>query len=128
VTKKNYQPNISILRSHKFLQMLKMVDQSIASSSSSHRETCIRTSSVFTFNLFHKWLLIAFCLENVLSQIAILDGMSITSCQSCISLGQFVCHSKLLPHVCQTSNRSRHAFKLATSFEDQCFEVCQLTK
>ena len=44
-------------------------------------------------------------LENPLSQIAILDGMSIIFfCQSCTSLGQFVCHSKLLPHMRQASN------------------------
>ena len=37
------------------------------------------------------------------SQIPILDGMSIT-CQSCISSGQFVSHSKLLIHMRQASN------------------------
>jgi hypothetical protein len=58
-----------------FLQMLKM--QSIASTSIPQRETRIRASRVFKFNLLRKWLLIAFCLENPLSQIAILDGMSI---------------------------------------------------
>jgi hypothetical protein len=57
--------------------MLKMVDQSIASTSSPQRETRIRALRVFKFNLLRKWLLIAFCLENPLSQIAILDGMGI---------------------------------------------------
>ena len=56
----NYQLRISILRSRMFLQMLKMVAQSIASTSSPQRETCIRASRVFTFNLLRKWLLIAF--------------------------------------------------------------------
>ena len=42
--------------------------------------------------------------EKPLSQIAIHDGMSIMICQSCISVGQFVCRSKLLPHMRQTSN------------------------
>ena len=60
-----------------FLQMLKMVAQSIASTSSPQRETRIRASRVFKFNLLRKWLLIAFCLENPLSQIAVFDGMSI---------------------------------------------------
>ena len=84
-----------------FLQMLKMVAQSIASASSLHRETCILASRVFKL---HKWLLIAFCLENPFTQIATHDGMSIIFCQSCISLGQFVCHSKLLLHMHQASN------------------------
>jgi hypothetical protein len=84
------------LRSRMFLQTLKMVAQSIAFTSSPQRETRRRVFRVFKFNLLHKWLLIAFCLENPLLQIAILDGISIILCQSCISLGQFVCHSKLL--------------------------------
>jgi len=36
------------------------------------RETCIRASRVFKSDLLRKWLLIAFCLENSLSQIAYL--------------------------------------------------------
>ena len=82
-----------------FFQMLKMVAQSIASTSSPQRETCIKTSRVFKFNLLHKWLLNAFKKKNPLPQIAILDGMSIIFCQSYICLGQFVCHSNLLPHM-----------------------------
>ena len=70
--------------------MLKMVAQSIASTSSPQRETRIRASKVGKFNLLWKWLLIAFCSENPLSQIAILDGMNLIFYQSCISLGQFV--------------------------------------
>ena len=42
-----------------------------------------------------KWFEIAFRLENPLSQIAILDEMSIIFCQSSISLGEFVCHTKV---------------------------------
>jgi len=102
--KKIYQSSVSILRSHMFLQMLKMVAQSIASTSSPQRESCIRAAKVLKFNLLRKWLLIAFCLENPLSQITILDGMGMISCQSYISLSQFVCHSKLLPHMRQASN------------------------
>ena len=60
-----------------FIQMLKMVAQSIASTSSPQRETRIRASRVFNFNLLRKRLLIAFCLENTLSPIAIFDGTSI---------------------------------------------------
>ena len=101
---KNYQSNVSILRYLHVFQMLKTVAQSIASTSSSQRETCVRASRVFKFNTLRKWLLIAFCLENPLLQITILDGMSIYFGQSCISLGQFVCHSKLLPHMRQASN------------------------
>ena len=44
------------------------------------------------------------CYENPLSQRAILDGMSIIFCQSCINLVQFVCHFKLLAHMRQPSN------------------------
>ena len=102
--KKNYQLRISILQSCMFVQMLKMVAQAIASTSSPQRETRIRASRVFKFNLLRKWLVVAYCLENPLSQIAILDGMSIIFCQSCRSLGQLLCHSKLLPHVRQASN------------------------
>lgn len=103
--KKNYQSSVSILRSCMFIQILKTVAQFIASTSSPQRETRIRASRVFKFKLLRKWLLIALiCLENPLSQITILDGMSIIFCQSCISLGQFVCHSKLLPHMRQASN------------------------
>ena len=101
---KNYQSSVSFLRFRMFLQILKMIAQSIASTSSPQRETHIRASRIFKFNLLHKWLLIAFCLEKPLSQITILDGMSIILCQSCISLGQFVCISKLLPHMCQALN------------------------
>ena len=50
------------------------------STSSPKRETRIRASRVFEFNLLHKWLLIAFCLENLLSQIAILDEIGIILC------------------------------------------------
>ena len=74
------------------------------STSNSQRETCIRASRVFKFNQLHKWLLIAFCLKCRLSQIAILDGMSIIFYQSCITLGQYVWHSKLLPRMRQASN------------------------
>ena len=49
----------------------------------------------FQVQLIAQVALIAFCLENPLSQIAILDGMRINYYQSGISLGQFVCHSKL---------------------------------
>ena len=62
VTKKNYQSCISILRSRMFLQIL-LIAQSIASTSSPQRET----SRVFKFNLLRKWLLIALCLENTLT-------------------------------------------------------------
>ena len=44
-----------------------MVAQSITSTSSPHRKTRIRTSRVFKFNLLCKWLLIAFYLENPLT-------------------------------------------------------------
>ena len=81
-----------------------MVAQSIASTSSPQRMTCVRASRVFKFNLLREWLLIAFSLENPLSQITMLDGMSLTFCQSGISLCQFVCHSKLPPHMRQASN------------------------
>ena len=82
----------------------KMVAQSIESTSSPRRETHIWASRVFKFNLLRKWLVIAFCLENPLSQIAILDEMSIIFGQSCIILSQFVCHSKLLLQMHQASN------------------------
>ena len=85
-----------------FLHMLKMVAQPIASTSS-HKWDLHKSIKGFKFDLLRKWLLIAFCLENSLTN-SILDGMNITFGQSCIILGQFVCHSKLLPHVCQTSN------------------------
>ena len=102
---KTFQSSTSVLRSHMFLQMLKMVAQSIVSTSSPQTQTHIRASRVFKFNLLRKWLLIAFCLEkNPLSQIIILDGMSVIFCQSCKSLSQFMCHSKLLPHMRQASN------------------------
>ena len=77
--------------------MLKMVVQSISSSSSPQRETHMRASSVFKSNLLRKRLLIAFCLENLLSQIAILDGMSIcTTVQPPIYfVGKMIQHLKL---------------------------------
>ena len=59
-----------------FLQMFVFVAQSIASTSSPGREARIKASRVSKFNILCKWLLIAFCLENPLSQIAIFDGMS----------------------------------------------------
>jgi hypothetical protein len=96
--------SISILRSRKFLQMLKMVAHSNASISSPQREIRIRASRIFKFNLSCEWFWIAFCLENPLSQIAILDKLSITFYQSWISLGRFVCHSKSLPHMHQVLN------------------------
>ena len=46
-----------------FLQMLKMTAQSIASTSSPQRKTCIRATRVFKFNQLRKWLLIAFSLK-----------------------------------------------------------------
>jgi hypothetical protein len=90
-----------------FLQLLKMVAQSIAS----HFKPTERDpqKSIKVFILLRKWRWIAFCLENPLSQIAILVGMStffyfFYFCQSCINLGQFVCHSELLPRMHQASN------------------------
>ena len=68
----NYQSSVSKLWSHMFLQMLKMVVQSIASTPSPQRVTHIRASRVLKLNLLCKWLLTAFCLENLLSQITIL--------------------------------------------------------
>ena len=102
--KNNYQSSISILCSRMFLQVLKMVVRSIASTSSPQRETHVRASRVFKFNPLRTWLLISFCLETPLSQITIFDRMSIISCQSCISACQFVCHSRMLPHMRQASN------------------------
>ena len=92
---KNCQLSIGILWFRMVLQTLKMVAQSIASTSSPQRETCIRVARVFKINLTSKRLLIAFCLKNPLSQTTTLDGMSIISCQSCMSLGQ----SKFF-HIC----------------------------
>ena len=102
--KKTYQSSVSIFWSHVFLQMLKMIAQSNCIHFKPQSETRIRASKVFKFNLLRKWLLIAFCLKICLSQITILDGMSIIFYQICISLGQFVCRSKLLPHMHQASN------------------------
>ena len=62
-----YQSSVSILRSRMFLQMLKMLAQSIASTSRPQRKTRIRASRVFEFNVLRKWLLIAFCLKNPLT-------------------------------------------------------------
>ena len=93
----------NILQSGIFLQMLKMVGQSIASTSNAKKQTCIRASRVFKFNMLCKWLVIALCFENPCSQKTILDEMSITFCRTFISVGQFVCHSKLLPHTHHTS-------------------------
>jgi hypothetical protein len=102
--KKKYLSSVSILWSRKFLQMLKTVALFIASTSSPQRETHIRASRVFKFNLLRRWLLIAICLKNCPSQKTILDGMSIAFCQIWINLGQFVCHSKFLPHMRQASD------------------------
>ena len=65
--KKNYQSSVSILQSHMFLQMLKMVAPSFAYTSSPKRDSRIRASRVVKFNLLRKWLLIAFCLKIPLS-------------------------------------------------------------
>ena len=63
--KKKYKSSVSILRSHVFLQMLKMV------------APCIRASRVAKFNLLRKCLLIAFCLENPLSHCLVLFPVSL---------------------------------------------------
>ena len=78
IMKKKYQSSISILWSRMFLQMLKMVAQSIAKTSSPQRKNCIRTSRVFKFNLLCRWLLIAFCLEDPLSHCLALFTVSLT--------------------------------------------------
>ena len=65
--RRSYQLSVSNLQFCLFLQMLKTVAHSIASTSSPQRETRIRASRVFKFNLLRKWLLIAFCLKNPLS-------------------------------------------------------------
>ena len=82
-----------------FFQMMKMIAQSIVSTSSPQR-----ASRVFKLNSLYNWLLFVFCLKNPLSQISTLDGMSIIFYQSCISLVHFVCFFKLLPHMRQASN------------------------
>ena len=91
--KKHYQSSISILRSRMFLLMLKMVAQSIVSVSSPQRDTYIRASKCLQVQPIAKWLLIAFCLENTLSQIAIFDGMSISICLD-------VCCTKIIYVIC----------------------------
>ena len=78
-TIKNYQSSVSILRSCMFLQVLKTVAHSIASTSSPQKETRKRASRVFfKFNLLRKWLLIAFCMENPLSHCLALFPVSLT--------------------------------------------------
>ena len=91
------------MRSCMFLQMLKIIAQFIASTSSPQRKTCIRATRDFKFNLLRKWPLMAFSSEKSITQIAILGGKNIMLYQSCIGLCQFVCHSNLLPHMCQAS-------------------------
>ena len=86
----DYQPSVSIFWSCMFFQMLKMVAWSIVSTSS-----LAYCASGFWLHFIWK----------ILFQIAILSGMIVIFlCQICISLGQFVCHSKLLPHMRQASN------------------------
>ena len=97
---KNYQSSVNILCSRMFIQMLKMVAQSIVFTSRPKRETHIRASRVFKFNLLQKWHLIAFCLENLLTN-SYTWWNEYNFYQNWIKLGQFVCHSNLLPHMCQ---------------------------
>ena len=82
---KNYQSSVGILRSCMFLQMLKKVAYSIASTSSPQRETCIRASRAFKFNLLRKWLLIAFCMENSLSHCLPLFPISLAISNHCLN-------------------------------------------
>ena len=50
--------------------------QSIFSNFIPHNNTCIKASKVSNCNEARKWLLIEFCIENSLSQIAILEEMA----------------------------------------------------
>ena len=54
----------------------KIVLQFIFSNPIPHNDTRIKASKASNFNEARKWLLIAFCLENPLPQIAILEGMT----------------------------------------------------
>ena len=81
----NSQSSVSIHRSRMLLQMLKMVAQSIAYTSSPQRETRIRASRVLRFNLLRKWLLIAFCLENPLSHCLTLFPTSLAISDHCLN-------------------------------------------
>ena len=69
-TSSNIQSKLSILW---FLVLHHSSDialQSIFFNSIPHNDTCIKASKVSNFNEAHKWLLIEFCFENPLSQIA----------------------------------------------------------
>ena len=77
--------------------------QSIFSTSIPHNDTQIKVSEVSNFNKACKWLLIAFCFENPLSQIAILEGMTSDFCQSFMRCGQLVYHSLMRLQNCHAS-------------------------
>ena len=64
--------------------------QSIFSNFIPHKDTCIKAFKVSNFNEACKWLLIAFCFENPLSQIVMLKGMTSIFCQSFMRCGQLV--------------------------------------
>ena len=64
-----------------FRHNLNIALQCIFSTSIPHNDTQIKASEVSNFNKACKWLLIAFCFENSLSQIAMLEGMTSDFCQ-----------------------------------------------
>ena len=70
--------------------------QPIFSNSIPHNDTCIKASKVSNFNEACKWLLVAFCFENPLSQIIMTSYFG----QSFMRCGQSVYHSLMLPQNC----------------------------
>ena len=92
--------------------------QSIFSTSIPHNDTQIKVSEVSNFNKACKWLLIAFCFENPLSRIAILEGMTSDFCQSFMRCGQLVYHLSMPPQNCHAAHNdlfSHSCLKVSTN-------------
>ena len=80
--------------------------QIIFSISMPHIDTPIEASKVsnsIPHNEARKWLLIAYCFENHLSLIAILEEMTSMFCQSFMGCGQLVYHLLMPPQNCHAS-------------------------
>ena len=85
-------------RSLIFLHFWRTTCQSISLAHNPYRDTRINASNVFKSKRDRNALFTIFCLENLLSNIAVLDDMTSIFCHNLMRFGQFVFHSKVQPH------------------------------
>ena len=109
LTHRGVQSKTRMRRSLIFLHSWKIACQSISLTPNSHTDIRINAFNVFKRKRDRNALFTIFYLENLLSHIAVLAGMTSIFCHHLMKFGQFVFHSKEQPYSDNASWMSWHA-------------------